>query len=258
MALLEILTALKEADEPSAPQLAWAWRGLSDHIDRRYRLGEREHADVRQRTLLKVMGAVAGMDADAPGRAEAWLRRVHRSARADHHRNLGDKLMDRALRATPKDGDGTWIERVGPKVDPVESPPVDEEAALDAALASVLERASAWIDDNVENKAKRAGDLRRAQVSLLANVRGHGYDAIVDELGLDPPPSKSAVYKWIERGREQVLLPALEGWEHPATHALVELLVGSRRADAGKPRPRRRADVSRSEGASSKKGRKKK
>jgi DNA-directed RNA polymerase specialized sigma24 family protein len=265
MAILETLEALRDAEDPSAPALGWAWSALSDHIDQRYRLPSREHDDVRQRTLLKVLGAVARMDADTPSRAEAWLRKVHRSARIDHHRTRGDQLMDRALDTTPKDADAGWVERVGPttrgQTEPAEARGVDEEAAIDAALSEVLERCARWIDDNVKSKVKRQGDRRRAQVALLANVRGEGYDGIVAALGVTPAPSKAAVYKWVERGREQVILPALEGWEHPIAGALRELLVGARRADAGKPRPGRRSDgsaVSPSERRPSTRGRRKK
>ena len=98
MALLETLSALRDANDPASAHLGWAWRSLSDHLDRRYRLDHRVQDDVRQRTLLKVMGAVAAMEADTEGRAEAWLRRVHKSAHIDHHRSRGSKLMDQALK----------------------------------------------------------------------------------------------------------------------------------------------------------------
>ena len=125
-------------------------------------------------------------------------------------------------------------------------------------IAQVLERVAVWIAHNVKSPVKRQGDLRRAQVALLANVRGFGYDAIVEALSVTPPPSKAAVYKWIERGREQVLLPALSEWEHPVAAALIEQLIDSRRGDAGKPRPKRRGAVSRRSEAPSSQGRKKK
>ena len=258
MALLEILEVLRDAEDLASTELAWAWRGLSDYIDRRHRLKDREHDDVRQRTLLKVMGAIGRMEADTPGRAAAWLRRVHGSARVDHHRTLGTKLMDDALKTTPKDGDVSFMDRVGPVTDAEDEPQRDEEEALEAALDQVLERAEAWIANNVKSPVKRQGDLRRAQVALLANVRGYDYDAIVAALDISSAPSKGAVYKWIERGREQVLLPALEGWDDPVATALGELLVGARRADAGKARPQRRTAVSRSEKPASSPGRKKK
>ncbi len=257
MALLDTLTALKDAEDPAAPALSWAWRALSEHIDRRYRLPPREHDDVRQRTLLKVLGAVSRMDANTAGRAEAWLRKVHKTARIDHHRTKSGRMMDRALDTTPKDADAEWVDRVGPAAPAEEAPEVDEEAALEAALAAVLERCASWIADNVKSPVKRQGDLRRAQVALLANVRGQGYDEIVLALGVQPPPTKAAIYKWIERGRERVILPAMEGWDHPVASVLTQLLKGARRADAGKPRPSRRA-VSRGSRGPSKEGRTKK
>lgn len=258
MALLDVLTALKQAPNPAARNLDWAWRGLSEHIDRRYPLPDREHDDVRQRTLLKVFGAVDRMEADTPGRAEAWLRRVHRSARMDHHRTRNSALIDQALKTTPKDADPEWFERAMPSAEPFEDHTRDDDAALEGVISVVLDRVAQHLVDNVKSLPKRQGDYRRAEVALLASVRGEAYEGIVAKLGLDPPPSRGAVYKWIERGREQVLLPALEGWTHPAAASLVEHLTSTRRADAGKPRPARRSAVSRRGDASSKKGRRKK
>lgn len=245
MALLESLSALRDADDPASAQLGWAWRSLSDHLDRRYRLDHRVQDDVRQRTLLKVMGAVAGMEADTEGRAEAWLRRVHNSAHIDHHRSRGSKLMDQALKATPRDGSSGWLERVGPRVEAQDARPEDEGAAVEAALDAVLERAAAYLGETVAQPKKRQANLLRAQVALMANVRGMETPAIIEALDRDPPPTKGAVYKWVERGREQVLLPALEGWDHPVAEALGAHLEGCRRGDAGKARPNRQKNVSR-------------
>jgi DNA-directed RNA polymerase specialized sigma24 family protein len=254
MTVLEILRAITGAPDPNAKAVAWAWRALSEHIDRRYRLPPREHADVRQRTLLKVWKGAAGIEADSAGRAEAWLRRVHMSARIEHHRAVGTRMMDAALRSTPADGDLGFVERAlahdGDGDDVLVRPDADEK--LEQALGEVLDRVSVWLEENVSIARKRQGDYRRAECALLANVRGLDASAIVAMLGIDPPPAKDVIYKWIERGREQVLIPALDGWDHPIAGTLRDQLIASRRADAGKPRESRRGSVSRlGEGASS-------
>jgi len=239
MALLETLSALRDADDPASTRLAWAWRSLSDHLDRRYRLEHRVHDDVRQRTLLKVMTAARAMEAGTEGRAEAWLRQVHKSAHMDHHRSRGGQLMDKALRATPKDDSATWLERVGPRTEAQDARPEDEGAAIDAAIEAVLDRAAVFVGETITQPKKRNASLLRAQVALMANIRGMDTPAIIAALDRDPPPSKAAVYKWVERGREQVLVPALEAWDHPIAATLSAHLEGCRRGDAGKTRPNR-------------------
>lgn len=257
MALLPVLTALREADDPAAPALGWAWAALSDHLDRRYRLPAREHDDVRQRTLLKVLRAVSAMNAETEGGAEAWLRKVHRTARVDHHRTQSGKMMDEALRTTPRDADGEWLGRVAPAAESSERPD-DEEAALDHALDVVLERVTMWLAQNVKRPNKRAGDRRRAEAALLANVRGLDAGQIASRLADgENAPSKAAIYKWIERGRENVVLPAISEWRHPVAEPLAEVLRGARRADAGRPRPKRRKAVSPPSGPASERERKK-
>jgi DNA-directed RNA polymerase specialized sigma24 family protein len=239
MALFDALRALRDADDSSAPGLGWAWRTVSEHLDRRLRRPEREHADVRQRTLLKIWRGLERLEADTQAAAEAWLRSVHRSAVAEHHRSAGTRMMDRALRATPIGDGGDFLEQRAKTAPEDGEPPPDARAAeLDAVLDLVLERVAAWLEVEVRKPAKRQGDYLRAQAALLANVRGLDATAIAEALGAEL--GRQAMYKWVERGREEVLLPALAGWEHPAAPAVREHLVGSRRADHGKARPARR------------------
>ncbi len=242
MALLDALRALRDAPDSSRGDLAWAWRAVSDHIDRALRRPEREHDDVRQRTLLKVWRGLTALHANDARSAEAWLRTVHRSAVAEHHRSIGSRMMDRALRATPRDDAGAFLERTAPREPDVESePPFDARSPeLDAVLDAMLERAASWLEAEVARPEKRQGDYLRAQAAILANVRGLDAAAIAEALGAGEM-TRPSIYKWVERGRERVLLPALAEWDHPAAAALAAHFVASRRADSGRARPGRRS-----------------
>ena len=251
--LLEALETLRDARDPAAPAVGWAWRTVDTWIDRRLRLRDDEHDDVRQRALLKVMRGVSNMSADTPAGAVAWLRTVHRSAKMEHHRGLDP--VSAGLKTERRDAKGrTEVERLVAG-EPERSD--DDRERLDRVIVAVLERVERWLDENVSRPSKRVGDRRRAECALMANVMGLEPDEIEERLGTGA--SRSALYKWIERGRESVLLPVLETWAAEAeddpegarvAEALREILEGSRRADAGKPRPGRRS-VSRKDDTSS-------
>ncbi len=252
-ALFEALSALRGAPDPSAPVLAWAWHSVNGFVDHRLRRPSRAHDDVRQRTLIKVLRGVAGMQADTPAGAEGWLRTVYRSARTEHHRGL-DPVRE-ALRHERGD------EGLGPRVDRLAALPPerteDDVARLEAAREAVLGRVDAWLEANVTKPSKRVGDRRRAAIAWTANVLGRDVEAIRESFGIEE--KRDTVYKWIERGREQVLLPAMAAWEREleaagedaaVPQALSEILRGARRADAGKARPGRRS-VSRAQDGTS-------
>jgi hypothetical protein len=236
--LADALFALRDAAEPSAPSLDWAWRSVSSYLSRARPLPkERDRDDIRQRSLLKVLAGVRAMDADTPVRAIAWLKSVHRSAYIDHFRGAGDRELDRALDRTPKRDDGGYLERIP-------EPDADVEIASEPAVEAVLERAKErvhrWLADEVPRVAKRLGDYRRAEIALLANVRDKNAGEIRAELGLGEEIATATIYKWIERGREETLLPALENWDDPARAGVLSVLLGARRSDSGKARPERR------------------
>lgn len=250
--LLEALVTLRDANDPSSPELAWAWRAVDAWVDRRHRRPEREHDDVRQRTLMKVMRGVGGMQADTAAGAAGWLRRVHDSAVYEHHR--GHDPVAVGLKHERRDERGRGV------IDRIAAPAPDRSAEdrrrVDAALTAVLERVERWLEDNVSRASKRIGDRRRAECALMANVLGHEPDEIAEAMGLEV--SRSALYKWIERGREEVLLPTLAAWAGDGDDpegarlagALGEILEGARRSDAGKPRPGRRSVSRRGRGSS--------
>lgn len=240
--LYDALIALRDAENPADPVLGDAWRAISDAIDRHHRLDERMHDDVRQRALLKVLRHVTTLSAESPGQAHAWLARVHRSAHIEQLRQAGERLVSRALTQTPKDSGVGWVDGFEAERAPVAR---DDEAALEQALDRVLDRVHRYLSDRVADPEKRAAGYRRAQIALLANVRGLTVTELSEKLRLGDSVSKAALYKWIERGREQVLIPALEGWDDPVGETLAGLLQEARRADAGKSRPaRRKAPVS--------------
>jgi hypothetical protein len=246
--LYEALVALRDADDPSAPEVGWAWRAIASFVDVRLRRPPAEHDDVRQRTLIKVLRGVRRLAAEAPAGAEAWLRRVHDSATKEHHRGW-DPVTAALKKSTAREDDAR------PRIDRIAAPEAERSDAdaqlLDGIEDAVMEQVEQWLARNVTRPRKRAGDRRRAQIAWLANVLGKDADAIREELGLEE--KRDTLYKWVERGREQVLLPAVREWaadagdEGAVPRELLAILEGTRRADAGKARPGRRS-VSRDAG----------
>ncbi len=244
--LFEALVALREAEDPSAPTLWPEWNDVSHWLDVRFGARERDHDEIRQRTLLRVMRHVESLEAKGPAGAEAWLRRIYERLRIDRIRARKRDPVEEGLRVVRNDGALPPVDRLRA---PEPARAIDEDEALAAAMARVVDAVDHWLEGHVKNAQKRLGDRQRAQVALASIVWGLGYEGIVERLGLEPPPGRPTVYKWVERGREQVLRPALAFWAETArddeavvllTGALGELLDGSRRADAGKPRPARR------------------
>jgi DNA-directed RNA polymerase specialized sigma24 family protein len=244
--LAAALFALREASDPSAPRFEWAWRAIAGYLARaRPAPKERDRDDICQRALLKVLAGVRAMEADTPVSAIAWLKTVYRSAFVDHFRGHGDRELDRALNRTPKRDDG-FLERI---VAPEAEEALDGEGEdPDRILERAKERVHVWLAENVARPSKRLGDYRRAEIALLANVFEKSAAEIRVELGLGDDVETGTIYKWIERGREDTLLPAFESWDDRARAGLVEVLVGARRSDSGKPRPERRRAPSVSSG----------
>lgn len=257
-AVFDALCALRDATEPSHGALAWAWREVARFIETRLGRTGADREDIAQLTLIKVMRGVRGMAAETPAGGEAWLRTVHASAEADYHRRKFDPVKKGLDRRRPDDEGVAPLDRVAaPEPERHER----DEAMLDELTERVMDRVELWLAVNVTRAIKRLGDRKRAHIAWMANALGRDVPAIAKELALEE--KRDTLYKWIERGREQVLLPAMTDWsrqleaeDHASSpdaaiaREVVAILEGSRRADAGKPRAGRRA-VSRVEGGPS-------
>lgn len=247
MSLFDALVALRDAPDPAHPALGWAWREVHTFVSTRLRGASPDADDIGQLTLWKVMKGVRNVAAETPAGAEAWLRQVHRSAVADHHRKRDPVkgALDRGDERGP-----SVVERLAA---PEPERREDDEARLDTVTEALMDRVEDWLAVHVSRPSKRRGDRQRAQVAWMANVLGKDTPTIATELGLGQ--SRDTLYKWIERGREQVLLPVITAWEAESEDATVpreirSILESTRRADAGKPRPDRRS-VSRESEATS-------
>lgn len=261
--LFDALCALRDAPEPNHGALGWAWMEVARFVKARRGRAGSERDDIAQIALMKVVRGVRGMTAETPAAGEAWLRTVYASAEADYFRRKFDPVKKGLDRRARDDQGLAPLDRV-PAAEPERHE--HDEAMLDELTDRVMDRVEGWLAVNVARSTKRLGDRTRAQVAWMANVLGRELAEIVAELGLEE--KRETVYKWIERGREQVLLPAMAEWarelsasgEDGSTDAavaveVIAILEGSRRGDAGKPRPDRRT-VSRGEGDRSSPGKK--
>ncbi|MEM9188407.1 MAG: sigma factor [Myxococcota bacterium] len=227
--LYHSLERLRAAPDPSSQRLADAWQIIDASLRKLKPLARHaDRDDVRQRALIKVLRNVKKMDADSPVKARAWLNRVHRSALSDHYRSLTERTLTHAVR--------DFGERSAVDTLPERRPTPLAPEVLDQVLDRVLDRVDRWLEAHVRLPRKRAGDYRRAQVAILANIRGYSPTEIRNALGASDGPSDATLYKWVERGRETVLFPALEDWDDPAGAALLTALGDPRRSDAGQPR----------------------
>lgn len=200
--------------------------------------------DFAQLSILKVQRSIAGLRAETPAACEAWLRRVYQSVRIDHFRK--NDVVEEALRSVSAREEGHPLERVAAP-EPVRARL--DEADLDVVVGRVMDEVDAFLHVHVKREAKRLGDRTRAEVAVLAGVRGHSVDEIRAQLPAAQAVSRDALYKWVERGREQVLIPTLTAWlERPSLpeddaqvpRGLLQVLTEARRSDAGRARPQRR------------------
>lgn len=244
--LFEALVALREAADPSAPTLRPEWRDISRWLEATYGRADRDHADVLQLTLIRVLEKIRSLEAGSPPQAEKWLRTVYERKRIDLFRKRSRNPVEKGLRVVRGgDDEPSPIERLRAAD---RSPDVDEDEVLGDYLRQARDAVDRWLESRIADPTKRFAARRRAEVAILAGILERGYDEIVAAIGEEPPPSKAALYKWVERGREQVLLPALAEWvealeDETALAFALELrrvLESSRRSDAGKPRPSRR------------------
>ena len=271
------LMRLRSADDPASPELAAAWRAINEYLvrvvmGRPGADGSGDRDEARQITLIKVLRGLPRMNARGSRQSAAWVRRIYSNAFIDLKRAKGRDPVTQGMRHRQVDesagrGEVDPFERLdsqsilsdgvasglaslgGPSADDGRRDPVDDPAVLEHHRDLLLDEVRAYLEVHRSRPEKRAGDHRRAQAALLRHIDGLDAAAIAAHLGVDPPPSKAAMYKWIERGREEVLLPTLATWSmrldldgrtRRFVGAMTDFLQESRRADAGVGRPRRR------------------
>lgn len=233
--------------EASERECHVALRSLSRWLDARFG-GDPLHADARQETLLKVFRSAPRCRADSPRSAERWVRTVYENAQTD------------LWRKKPKLRDPSRVEE-GPSPSLVLD---DHVERMTAARDEFFDLLDAHLDATFSTPPERANARRRAEVAWLRHVEGLAAPDIRSALiaqGEDVP-SDAALYKWVERGRERVLLPFLdglleegraEGLSEPVeaiARELLAVLLDARRADTGKARPsRRKAAATREDGS---------
>lgn len=239
--LLDALGTLRVARDRSARRYQPEWRLVMRFLDETFRARDHQpdHDEAVQHTLLKVLTKVDQMLATTPASAAAWVKRVYRRRRDELRRRRVRNAVDLGLAS----GDG-FLERLRAP----EPPRAGDVEALSELEEDLFDLVDAWLCEHVGRPGKRLGDRRRAEVAFLAAVRGLDHAEIEARLGADAP-ARATLYKWIERGREEVLLPAL-AWTGgpqiapPVRRTLVQILEAERRSDAGRPRPRRRRRAS--------------
>ena len=234
--VLDALVLLRLASNPGAPELSVAWKTVSEYLGTfGLGVGAMHRDDIRQRALLKVLHHVSRFSGERETSAHHWLRQIHRSAVSDYFRLQGRRALERALAL----GEG---DRWNPS----------RRRTLRGRTRRSYERSSTgystgWSTGSTTGRATHpsawghtagAGGTHGQRLGLgLAEIRSAA--------GLDPEtPSNAALSKWIERGRETVVLPAIAEWDDPLAEPLAEILHDARRGDAGRPRPARRSVVS--------------
>lgn len=197
------------------------------------------HEDLRQRLLIKVHRHAPSFQGATAAAAAAWLRQIHSRLVIDHHRRAA---RERARPLPPEELDAVVAETEDEEA-------FDPEVLTEWIEGPLMDQVDAFLAEHVARPLQRARHRRHAQVTILRKVRKLERDAILATLPEGDRPKPATLDKWVERGRDKVLLPALERWEaeeeaqetpRPSVlgfvHALRELLVEGRRSDHGKPR----------------------
>ncbi len=246
--LFEHLCALRDADDPSAPEHAARWRYVAQWLDRAFPGGGEEGRDARQETLISLLRHISRMQAEAPLQAFKWISTIIRRKRIDAIRVRDNDPVRQALRHEPAGPDATpTIDRLGCE-DQRELTP----AMLEGLVTLVLGHVHRALEEQVSNLRKRQLRRTQAQATLLRLVCGWNAEEIADALDVGEPIAKDRLYKWIERGRAPVVA-GLDRWaaevagdgaagdeEDVAVIEVLREIVGDRRRDAGKARPERR------------------
>lgn len=244
--LYAALDELRRTTESGHARHGGAWRTVADFL----RLEDpRGSDDARQETLINVLRSVRSFEGLSAGEAVRWLRTVHRNRTRD------------LWRASTRDPVREGLERVRPDADlaasAVERLPAPEPTCAPHAMAAlaltrdaIFTRLEAHLEHQGLGAAKR--ELRRlqARAAWLRLVQEEDAETIEGLLAPHAVPSRAALYKWVERGRD-VLLDVLATWTtelegtDDATDArrvplALEEIMKERRADAGVARPARR------------------
>jgi len=236
--LFRALVELRAADtEPRRHMHAeWLYLGAWFTGEAGRRPGAR---DACQFALMRVSRSIMTLRAQSPSEATSWLRRVLRTGFCDVHRTTKNEPVAAALKTlTAEERDRTLRLLAAP-----EPPVVLIPEALDGWLDVVMDEVDDWLEANVPSLIKRAGDRRRAEVALLRHVRKVSLDDLRTRLG--EVVARDTLYKWFERGRDEVLTPTLSAWasrgglkedEVAFITELRSILIATRREKSRKPR----------------------
>ena len=245
-ALFEHLCALRDAQDPAAPVHEPHWRGVEGWIRRAFPGTSTEIEDARQEVLISVLRNVGRMRADVPAQAAGWVRMIMKRKRVDALRaRAHDAVREGLIEENRRRADAT---RLVEQLEADDAPGLTP-AMLESLVTTVLHHVHRALEGSVSSAVKRQLRRTQAQAALLRLVCGWDADAIREALDHGEPISNERLYKWVERGRGPVD-EGLDRWlaeagDDPDVGGVVDVLrelVGERRADAGKPRPKRRRD----------------
>ncbi|MDW8361448.1 MAG: sigma factor [Myxococcales bacterium] len=228
-ALHEALRRLRNREGlPSDP----AWRIVRNatfELARRHARSRADAEDAAQAAAIRVLRSVHHARLESPAAARAWLRRIVVRIVIDQSRERKARLV------AP--------ERLAALV---EAPPTAQPPAPDEILEHVMRRLDAHLTEAETRPSKRLADRRRAELALRRNLLGQDLDVLARDAA---DLSRDALSKWIERGRERILVPMLEASlreraipleERTVLETALHALRRARRADSGRPRPDRR------------------
>lgn len=238
--LLGALMALRDGDAGVRRTMNAEWRYVGQWLRRE--AGRRPDAvEARQYAMMRVSRGVEALRAETPVQAACWLRCVLRTGFADVYRLAKNEPAASGLWAvSPKERDRALRRLEAPIAAPAFSP-----RALDPWFDRLLDEVDQWLEANVSRPMKRAGDRRRAEVALLHHVRKVPLVELQRMLG--EAPSRDTLYKWFQRGRDEVLVPTLASWairggleaqEAAFVTTLRAILLATRREKSRKPRRR--------------------
>lgn len=231
----------KLRDRARGRELARALATLYDWLDAHYSR-KPHHSEHRQVTVIKAFRNAAQCHATERKQAEAWLHRIYQNVLKDWYRKQKNDPLSRVS------GDDARQVLESLEQEPAETK--HDDAALERHEGWLFERLDEWLLETIPKPAPRQKARTQAEVAWERHVRECKPPEIAGKL--PNAPSTAALYKWIERGREKVLLPMIDAVltrdltpsELAFCETLAELLRGARRADAGKPRPKRRVSSS--------------
>jgi len=242
--LFVALVALRDAAQKTGPATDRHWRVVYDWLEATFVPRRADDSELTQRAVLRVMDAVGGLEATSPRAAARWLGTIRKRIAMDASRTR-IRARERQVGIGSRVGEVELVDE-GPRPDEGGGRG-DAHARLEALEESLRDRIGTLVDARTQDARKRVGDRLRADAAIARAVHRRGEAEIRDALGAAAPPSRDALYKWVERGRELVLA-TLDAWaaEPGLSPEQLELLavyrgiLAGRRVDAGKARPARR------------------